>query len=99
MMTLAVVCDDHIECAEDRDEALCRKSGADKYNPIVHAMTAGACMIYVILKLVWFFNQRHQPFGDKDDTEDMAMEDLAEAPNQDQVVGIVAFVTIEDFKY
>ena len=98
METMAVVCDYNIECAEDRDEALCR-TGADKYNPIVYAMTAGACMIYVVLKLVWFFNQRHQPFGDKDDTEDMAMEDLAEAPNQDQVVGIVAFVMIEDFKY
>ena len=85
MDTLAVVCDDNIECAEDRDEALCR-TGADKYNPIVYAMTAGACMIYVVLKLVWFFHQRHQPFGDEDDTEDMEMENLASVSNQDHNV-------------
>ena len=47
MDTLAVVCEDNIECAEDRDEVRCR-DGADQYknNPIVYAMTAGACMIY-----------------------------------------------------
>ena len=73
MDTLAVVCDDNIECAEDRDEALCR-TGADKYNPIVHAMTAGACMIYVVLKLVWFFHLQHQPVGDEE--EDMEMEEI-----------------------
>ena len=82
---MAVVCDYNIECAEDRDEALCR-TGADKYNPIVYAMTAGACMIYVVLKLVWFFHQRHQPFGDEDDTEDMEMENLASVSNQDHNV-------------
>ena len=69
MDTLAVVCDDNIECAEDRDEKLCR-DGADKYNPIVHAMTAGTCMIYVVLKLVWFFHQKYQPVGEDDDMED-----------------------------
>ena len=85
METLAVVCDDHSECAEDRDEALCR-TGADKYNPSVYAMTVGAGMIYVVLKLVWFFHQRHQPFGDEDTTEDMEMEDLASASNLAQEV-------------
>ena len=74
MDTVAVVCDDNIECAKDRDEALCR-TGADKYNPIVYAMTVGAGMFYVVLKLVWFFHQRHQPVGDEEeDEEDIEME-------------------------
>ena len=74
MDTMAVVCDDNIECAEDRDEALCR-TGADKYNPIAYAMTAGACMIYVVLKLVWFFHQRYQPVSDEEEDEgDIEME-------------------------
>ena len=70
MDTLAVVCDENIECAEDRDEKLCA-TGADKYNPI--AFTVATCMIYVILKLVWFFHQKHQPVGDEDD-ENMEIE-------------------------
>ena len=60
METLAVVCDDNIECHEDRDERLCA-TGADKYNPLVYAMTVGTCMIYMALKIVWFFYQRHLP--------------------------------------
>ena len=75
MDTLAVVCDDNIECAEDRDEALCR-TGADKYNPLVYAMTALMCLIYVVLKLVWFFHQRHQPYGDEEDDDDVEMEEM-----------------------
>ena len=66
METLAVVCDDNIECVEARDEALCR-SGADKYNPIVYAMTAMMGLVYVVLKLVWFFHLQHQPLGDEED--------------------------------
>ena len=66
MDTLAVVCDDNIECAKDRDEALCR-TGADKYNPIAYAMAAGTCMIYVVLKLFWFFHLRHQSVGDEEE--------------------------------
>ena len=80
MDTLAVVCDDNIEAANDRDEALCR-TGADKYNPIVHAMTAAAGMFYVVLKLVWFFHQRHQPFGDEEDDEDMEMQEIEAVPS------------------
>ena len=64
MDTLAVVCDDNIECAEDRDEKLCR-TGADKYNPLVYAMTALMGLVYVVLK-VWFFHLQHQPFGDEE---------------------------------
>ena len=75
METVAVVCDDNIECAEARDEALCR-TGADKYNPLVYTMTVGAGMIYVVLKLVWFFHLQHQPVGDEED--DMEMEKTAE---------------------
>ena len=82
MDTLAVVCDDNIECAEDRDEALCR-TGADKYNPLVYAMTVGTCMIYVVLKLVWFFHLKHQPVGDEEDDDDMEMEEMI---NEDQEV-------------
>ena len=83
METLAVVCDDNSECALDRDEALCR-TGADKHNPIAYAMTAGACMIYMVLKLIWFFHQRHQPFGDEEDGEDMEMEEMVPTSNNDE---------------
>ena len=82
MDTLAVVCDYNSECAEDRDEALCR-TGADKYNPIAYAMTALMCLVYVVLKLVWFFHLRHQPVGDKEDDMDMKMEELASNANQE----------------
>ena len=85
MDTLAVVCDDNIECAEARDEALCR-TGADKYNPLVYAMTALMCLIYVVLKLVWFFHLQHQPVGDEED--DMEMEEMES--NQDLEVNIRA---------
>ena len=90
MDTLAVVCDDNIECGKDRDEALCR-TGDKKYDPLVRALAAGTCMIYVVLKLVWFFHQRHQPFGDEDDTEDMEMENLASVSNQDHNVNKMHF--------
>ena len=86
MDTLAVVCDDNIECAEDIDEARCR-DGTDKYNPIVYTMTAGAGLFYVALKLYWFFYQRHQPVGDEeDDDDDMEMEEMASTSNQDEEV-------------
>ena len=78
MDTLAVVCDSNIECAEDRDEALCA-TGADEYNPLVYAMTAGACLVHVVLKLVWFFHQRHQPVGDEE--EDEEMEEIVPSTN------------------
>ena len=90
MDTLAVVCDDNIECAEARDEALCR-TGADKYNPIAYAMTALMCLIYVVLKLVWFFHLQHQPVGDEED--DMEMEEME--TNQDQEVNIRASFQIK----
>ena len=77
MDTLAVVCDDYIECAEERDEA-------DKYNPIAYAMTAGTCMVYVVLKLVWFFHQRHELLEDEDNDEDMVK--FASTSNQEQEV-------------
>ena len=49
----------------------CVLLGADKYNPLVYTMTAGACLVYVVNKLVWFFHQRHQPAGDEDADEEM----------------------------
>ena len=85
METVAVVCDDNIECGEARDEALCR-TGADKYNPLVYTMTALMGLVYVVLKLVWFFHLQHQPFGDEDD--DLEMEDMKII--QDQEVNIRA---------
>ena len=80
MDTLAVVCDDNIECAKDRDEALCR-TGADEYNPLVYAMTAGACMIYVVLKLMGFFQQKHQLYGDEEEDGNIEMEELTDLKN------------------
>ena len=82
METLAVVCDDIIECAKDRDEALCR-TGADKYNPLVYTATGVTCMIYVVLKLVWFFHLRHQPVGDEEDDNEMEMEEMGRNANSD----------------
>ena len=84
MDTLAVVCDDNIECAEDRDEAQC-KDGTDKYDPIVYAMTALMGLVYVVIKLHWFFYQRHQPVGDEDD-DDMEMEEMASTSIKDEEV-------------
>ena len=86
METVAVVCDDNIECAEARDEALCR-TGADKYNPLVYTMTALMCLVYVVLKLVWFFHLQHQPVGDEED--DMELEEIE--TNQDQEVNNSTF--------
>ena len=75
MDTLAVVCDDVVECAEERDEKLC-KNGTDRCKPLIYSLTAGAGMFYVILKLYWFFYHQHQPVGDEDDDDDMEMEEM-----------------------
>ena len=92
MDTLAVVCDDNIECAEDRDEAQCR-DGTDKYDPIVYAMTALMGLVYVVIKLHWFFYQRHQPVGDEeDDDDDMEMEEMASTSNQDGEVRMIKLI-------
>ena len=97
MDTLAVVCDDNIECAEDRDEARCR-DGTDKYDPIVYAMTALMGLVYVVIKLHWFFYQRHQPVGDEeDDDDDMEMEEM-ESNQEDQEVNIITLVLIKYHK-
>ena len=95
MDTLAVVCDDNIECAEDRDEAQC-KDGTDKYDPIVYAMTALMGLVYVVIKLHWFFYQRHQPVGDEDD-DDMEMEEM-ESNQEEQEVNIRTLVLIKFHK-
>lgn len=88
MNTLAVVCDDNIECDQDRDEARCR-DGTDKYKPIIYAMTALMGLMYVVLKLYWFFYQRHQPVGDEeDDEDDMELENFASISIQNQEVNI-----------
>ena len=79
-----------VECAEARDEALCR-TGADKYNPLVYTLTALMCLVYVVLKLVWFFHLQHQPVGDEED--DIEMEEME--TNQDQEVSIRALFQIK----
>ena len=83
METVAVVCDDNIECAEDQDEALCR-TGTDKYDPIVYTMTALMGLVYVVIKLHWFFYQRHQPVGDEED-DDMEMEEIESNQEEEEV--------------
>ena len=75
MDTLAVVCDDRSECDRNIDEAQC-KHGTDKYKPLVYSLTAGTSMFYVVLKLYWFFYQRHQLVGDEDDEESMDMDQM-----------------------
>ena len=85
METLAVVCDDNIECAKDRDEAQCR-DGTDKYDPIVYAMTALMGLLYVVIKLHWFFYQRHQPVGDEDDNDVMEMEEMESYKEQEVII-------------
>ena len=37
-------------------------------------MTALMCLVYVVLKLVWFFHIQHQPVGDEED--DMELEEM-----------------------
>ena len=37
-------------------------------------MTALMGLVYVVLKLVWFFHLQHQPVGDEED--DMEMEEM-----------------------
>ena len=73
MMTLAVVCDENIEVHEDRDEKLCASGGGA--NGFVYAGTFCAGMLYVILKLNWWFRQRHLPLEDEDDDNDIQMEE------------------------
>ena len=51
------------------------------YNPLVYAMTALICLIYMVLKLVWFFHLQHQPVGDEED--DMEMEEMETAGPHD----------------
>ena len=49
-------------------------------------MIAMRGLVYVILKLVWFFQLQHQPVGDEED--DMEMEEMES--NQDLEVNISA---------
>ena len=95
MDTLAVVCDDNIECAGDRDEAQCR-TGTDKYDPIVYTMTALMGLVYVIIKLQWFFYQRHQPVGDEEDDDDMELEEMTPNANQNQEVKFCTLLHINN---
>ena len=71
METVAVVCDDNIECHEDRDEKRCTEGGSDTF---AYVMTFITSLIYVVLKLVWWFHWRHISDDDEEDI-DMTMED------------------------
>ena len=73
MDTLAVVCDDNIECHEDRDEKLCASGGMS--TAACFGLACGTCLIYVGLKLAWWFKYRHMPVGDEDDDVYIREED------------------------
>ena len=70
MDTVAVLCDGEPECDANWDERRCSFEETDEYDFIVYAMTAGTTMFYVVLKLVWWFYQRHQPVGDEDEDDE-----------------------------
>ena len=38
-------------------------------------------MIYVVLKLIWFFQQKHQLYGDEEEDENIEMEELTDLKN------------------
>ena len=46
-------------------------AGLEQINTILssYALTAGTCMLYLVLKLVWWFHLRHQPVGDEEDND------------------------------
>ena len=70
-----MVCDDDIECHEDRDEKHCRDKG--KYDWACFGLAVGVSMLYVVLKIVWWFHYRHLPLDDEDDddTEELMEEE------------------------
>ena len=85
MQTLAIVCDDIIECAGNLDEKFC---DGPKNNTVPHILTCITGLIYVVLKMVWWFHQRHIPLDDEDEDNDIPMNNLASTANQDKEVNM-----------
>ena len=83
MKTMAVVCDDIVECAGTLDEKFC---DGPKNNTVPYILTCFTSMFYIVLKIVWWFHQRHIPLDDENDDNDFPMEDLASTSNPDQEV-------------
>ena len=75
METVAVVCDDDIECYEARDERQCSDKG--KYDLACLGLAVAVSMFYVVLKLAWWFHYRHLPLDDEDEDEEL-MEEATE---------------------
>ena len=83
MKTVAVVCDDIIECAGILDEKFC---DGPKNNTVPYILTSIMGLFYVVLKIVWWFHQRHIPLDDEEEDNDIPMDDLASTANQDKEV-------------
>ena len=52
--TMAVVCDDVIECANNLDEKFC---GGPENDTVPYILTCITGLFYVVLKMVWWFYQ------------------------------------------
>ena len=83
MQTVAVICDDVVECYNNQDE---RCEGV-KDNTVPYILTSIAGMFYVALKAYWWFYRRHHDLDDdEEDEDDIPMEEFAS--NQDQEVNM-----------
>ena len=73
MKTMAVVCDDTIECANNLDEKFC---DGPKNNTVPYILTFITSMFYVVLKIIWWFYQRHIPLDDEDEDNVFPIEEI-----------------------
>ena len=93
MKTMAVVCDDIIECANNQDERSC---DGPKNNTVPYILTCFIGMFYLVLKLVWWFHQRHQDMDDEDDDNNtIPMEDLVSTANQEVELNTPIFLNMQ----
>ena len=90
METVAVICDDVVECYNNQDE---RCEGV-KDNTVPYILTSIAGMFYVALKAYWWFYRRHHDFDDEEEEDDIPMEELDSISNQDQEVNIILCITV-----
>ena len=84
MQTVAVICDDVVECYNHQDE---RCEGV-KDNTVPYILTSIAGMFYVALKAYWWFYRRHHDLDDEEEEDEdvIPLEELAS--NQDQEVNM-----------
>ena len=78
-----MLCDGNPECHANWDERRCSFEETDEYDSFVYALTAGTTMFYVVLKLVWWFYQRHQPVGDEDEEDEGEAFELTDIVDQE----------------